>query len=94
MDGRLWTGGAAEVSAAGEHGWHSAALGEKSPAPVIRVAVRSGLPLKLGAVLDLSAAPERWVLGITGSGPETVMSLAGRREIWVRFTADDAMVGR
>jgi hypothetical protein len=60
----LWLppGTLATIGEGGETGWRATAPGEKHPMPVLRVARRSALPLRLGIVLDWRPAPERLAL--------------------------------
>jgi hypothetical protein len=60
----LWLppGTPAALSEGGETGWRSSASGERHPMPVLRVHVRSSLPLRLGIVLDWRPASERLAL--------------------------------
>jgi hypothetical protein len=60
----LWLppGTPAAIGEGGETGWRSTAPGEKHPMPVLRVHLRSPLPLRLGIVLDWRPATERLAL--------------------------------
>ncbi len=67
----------ADLKEGGEHGWRSRTLGERSPAPVIRAATRSGLPARMAAALELSPQGPPGALEISNNGSEIVLALTG-----------------
>jgi hypothetical protein len=80
-----------EASEGGEHGWRSRALRNKEAAPVIRAAVRCGLPVQMGAVLDFSPGPDG-AMELAREGEETLLVLKGARAVAVQFTEGGAHV--
>jgi hypothetical protein len=52
-------GEAAEFERGGQHGWRSCVFGHRSPAPVLVVRAASASPVRLAAVLHLSASKDR-----------------------------------
>jgi hypothetical protein len=86
-EGRIWLsvagGGQVEVSEGGEHGWRSLALGQKEPAPVLRVHDTCELPVRWAAGLGFgrwqAEAPELALVPLDDS----ICLRAG--EIGVRF---------
>ena len=77
-------GGEAVICEGGEFGWRSRAFAEKSAAPVIRVALESALPVRLGAVLDVSGACVK--LDWEAAGAEPALRISGGGEpLTVRF---------
>jgi hypothetical protein len=49
--------------------WRSTKFGEKHPAPMLRVHRRCTLPLLLEARIELTIAPDQWLIYPKGSGP-------------------------
>jgi hypothetical protein len=80
-----------EASEGGEHGWRSRALRNKEAAPVIRAAVRCGLPVQMGAVLDFSPGPDG-AMELAREGEEALLVLKGARAVAVQFTEGGAHV--
>jgi hypothetical protein len=80
----LAPGGQAEVSEGGDYGWRSGVLGEKAPAPVLRVHGRCRLPIQWAAGFGFDGqqpmAPE-----LTVSSQEDSVCL-GMGEVSVRFS--------
>jgi hypothetical protein len=71
----------------GENGWRSRAYGSKEPAPVLRVALRTGLPRALATAVDLSPAHGITAVDVSRGGGYLV-EVRGARPVAIDFAPE------
>ena len=77
---------AADVSEGGDYGWRSAALGVKSPAPLLKVSQTATPPVRFAAMLDLSPGIRVSRISILQSSDEAIeLHVEGEPEGAIRF---------